>query len=92
MDETCKTCEFWAAYGEPDSAKGECGMITEHETRVTVVPMFRRKNAGEAFRGIEVHDKDFPAGIEFSAVLVTPPDFGCDSWQERVTGLQDAAE
>jgi len=60
--------------------KGECGMIREHETRVMIVPMVCT-NGKKQFRGIEENDIDIPSGWEFSAAMITPHDFGCDSWQ-----------
>lgn len=85
INKICETCHFWAAYGNEAngrSRRGECSMPLEHETRVLIFPLLRRKNSKEAFRWIAEHDELFPDGLDISCSFVTPHDFGCDSWQE----------
>lgn len=74
----CGTCYFWAQL----NSTGHCGMPEAPESVVELYPLLRKKRHG-GFFVIEENDPDLPEDFEFSAVLVTSQDFGCNCWQKR---------
>lgn len=74
---SCRTCRFWVQYPGDDDVSGECGMVDEHETRVSVQPMTYR-NGGFCY-----HEQS--SEPKLSAILITPPDFGCYEWSPDST-------
>jgi len=89
MKKQCSTCEFWAQYGD---GKGECGMVSglTPESRVTIMPKISEE--GETLiKPISADDERFK-GLKFFASMITPHDFGCESWQERTWDKNEAED
>ena len=77
MSATCGTCAHWAGYSD---GRGECTASDEnqHEAVVGVVIYRRADPEGLVFRQLPPRER-----ADYSALLVTPADFGCTSWVPR---------
>lgn len=75
----CNTCIFWAQMGD---TLGQCGMVNERESRVALYPVVQREGSS-LYEMISEDDPRF-RGTRIRSQMVTPDDFGCDAWQEKL--------
>ena len=80
--EVCEQCVFWATFSEHRDAMGQCGMMNAPESIVTAYPLVRKIGTikWDLTNG---PNGDVLEGMEFSAQMVTPHDFGCKAFQRR---------
>jgi hypothetical protein len=95
MRQCCETCEFWRE--NLTDGKGECDQTLVPEPivkmryyeRATATPKSEPVRYGEDDSGNLRQWVPVSESEQTEAVLVTPPDFYCASWQPRVARDED---